>query len=41
MEIILLLILVAIVSKGGRDLVRGLVTLVFGLVLLTASCAII
>lgn len=36
---ILILILAAIVSKGARGLISGLMTLMFGLLLLMASCA--
>ena len=38
---ILILILVAIVSQGGRNVLGGLVTLVGGVILLLASCAIV
>ena len=37
---ILLLILVAIVSKGGRNLIGALISLMFGVIFLMAGCAI-
>lgn len=37
---ILILILAAIVSKGARNLISGVMTLLFGLLLLIGSCAI-
>ena len=38
---IIVLILAAIVSKGARNLLSGLMTLLFGVVLLMAGCAIV
>ena len=38
---ILILILAAIVSQGARNLIGGLITLMFGSILLLASCAIV
>jgi hypothetical protein len=38
---ILILILAAIVSGGARNLLSGLITLIGGVVLLLASCAIV
>ena len=35
---ILLLILVALVSQGGRNLISGLLSLILGLTLMVASC---
>ena len=38
---VLVLILVAIVSQGGRNLIGGIISLVFGLTLILASCSIV
>jgi hypothetical protein len=38
---ILILILAAIVSSGARNVLGGLVTLIGGVILLLASCAIV
>ena len=38
--IILLLILVAIVSQGGRNVIGAVLSLIVGLTLLLASCGI-
>ena len=39
--ILILLVLVAVVSPWARGLLRGVMGLVFGLILLTAGCAIV
>lgn len=38
---IIILFLAAIVSQGARNLLSGLLTLVFGCILLMAGCAIV
>lgn len=41
MGFFLILLLLAIVSQGARNLLSGLMTLLFGVILLMASCAIV